>query len=428
MIEPPRLFASFSDREIEARYNQRARTLRLPFVRLYGIILLLVVIAYSIVNPLFLNSIENTELAFLLGLTTLCGGVYVGLTFWPRYVLFPIVDFSALLVIALLVSRINEVLFDHFIAAGIALHVVGVINRLTITAFAAVTLAGRPRLFLAWLGCDFLGWIAQAMPQGLSAAALTYALLSYFSGALIMMAINVAVGLTSRSAFQLADSLDVERAKNEELVLNMLPPAAVARIRSGQLVADSYADASVIFIDMVGFSAMTKRVSPGHLVELLNAFFNHADACARTLGIEKVKTVGDAYLAIAGGNTPSGNSADAAIAFARAVIAGLPQIATSVGFDVGLRVGIHSGPVVGGVIGATRMAYDYWGDTVNIAARLEGTAPPNGIAISESTWLRAKERGGFGEAMQLTLKGVGEMAVFHALPLADQGPEVPAAA
>ncbi|MCH7628069.1 MAG: adenylate/guanylate cyclase domain-containing protein [Proteobacteria bacterium] len=428
MIEAPRLFGAFADRETEARYNERARTLRLPFVRLYGVILLLVMIAYSIVNPLFLSPADNADLAVWMGMTILIGGAYIGVTFWHRYVLYPMIDFAALLLISLLISRINLILFDHFITSGIELRAVGVVNRLIVTAFAAVTLAGRPRLFLAWLCGDVLGWLGQIIPAGIALSAFTYALLSYLSGALIMAAINLAVGLTSRSAFRLADTLDIERAKNEELVLNMLPPAAVARIRSGLLVADSYADASVIFIDMVGFSALAKRVSPGHLVELLNGFFNHADACARELGIEKVKTVGDAYLAIAGGNVPSGNSADAAIAFARAVIAGVPAIGADAGVDVGLRAGIHSGPVVGGVIGATRMAYDYWGDTVNIAARLEGTAPRNGIAVSESTWLRARDRHGFGPATTLTLKGVGDMSVYHALLDEEAEAQPPAAA
>ncbi|MCW1382841.1 adenylate/guanylate cyclase domain-containing protein [Novosphingobium sp. KCTC 2891] len=427
-MEQPGLFAGFADRETETRYNERARTLRLPFVRLYGVILLVVLIAYSIINPLYIEPVENAILAFWLGLTILVGGIYIGVTFWPGYVRHPMLDFAALLVIGLLVSRVNVVLFDHLLHSDAQLRAVGVFNRLAITAFAAVTLAGRPKLFLAWLGCDFVGWIGQVMPGQQAVSALAYALLSYLSGALIMAAINLAVGLTSRSAFRLADSLDIERSKNEELLLNMLPPAAVARIRSGLLVADSYADASVIFIDMVGFSALAKRVSPGHLVELLNGFFNHADACAREHGIEKVKTVGDAYLAIAGGNVPSGNSADAAIAFARAVIAGVDGIGIDAGVEVGLRAGIHSGPVVGGVIGATRMAYDYWGDTVNIAARLEGTAPPNAIAISESTWLRARSRDGFGPPTLITLKGVGEMSVFHASARTDTGETVPAAA
>lgn len=421
-MQQPGVFSAFADRETEARYNEIARTLRMPFVRLYAVLFMTVMLAYSVVNPLYLDPVENARLAFWLGISLLSAGAYVGATFWKDYVRHPMVDFIALLAISLIVARINFVLFEHLLRIHAGLHAVGVVNRLTITAFAAVTLAGRPRLFLAWLGCDLIGWLGQVIPGQTVDAALAYALLSYMSGALVMVAINLAVGRTSRSAFILADSLDAERARNEELVLNMLPPTAVARIRTGQMVADAYADASVIFIDMVGFSKLTKRVSPGHLVELLNSFFNHADACAREFGVEKVKTVGDAYLAIAGGNVPSGNSADAAIAFARAVLGGIEDLRRVAGVDeVGLRAGIHSGPVVGGVIGATRMAYDYWGDTVNIAARLEGTAGVNGIAISESTWLRATDRSAFGPPSTITLKGVGDTCVFQSVVGAAEG-------
>jgi class 3 adenylate cyclase len=134
--------------------------------------------------------------------------------------------------------------------------------------------------------------------------------------------------------------------------------------------------------------------------------------------VEKVKTVGDAYLAITGANLPCENSADRAITFAEAVIAGIPELTKRSGVEISLRVGVHSGPVVGGVIGASRMAYDYWGDTVNVAARLEGSAPVNGIAISESTWLRTRQRKAFGPPSLMPLKGVGEINVFHSLPLA----------
>ncbi len=415
-MEQPGVFSSFGDAATEARYSETARTLRTPFVRIYAVLLMLVAVAYSIVNPIFLEPAENARLAFWLGVTLLLSGCYVAATFWKDYVRHPMVDFAALLLIGMLVSRVNYILFEHLLEIHAMLHAVGVINRLAITAFAAVTLAGRPRLFLLWLGCDLLGWLGQVLPGQQEAAALAYAQLSYFSGALIMVAINLAVGRTSRAAFMLADSLDAERARNEELVLNMLPSAAVARIRGGLIVADSYSDASVIFIDMVGFSKLAKRISPGHLVELLNTFFNHADACAREFGVEKVKTVGDAYLAIAGGNVSTGNSADAAIAFARAVLEGVDDLRRVAGMDeVALRVGIHSGPVVGGVIGATRMAYDYWGDTVNIAARVEGIAAVNGIAISESTWLRASDRSSFGPPSVIALKGVGDTCVFHSV-------------
>lgn len=413
-MQEPGVLNSFSDAATEARYNETARRLRTPFVRIYAVVFMLVALAYSIVNPIYLEPTENARLAFWLGLTLLLSGAYVAATFWKDYVAHPLIDFAALLLIGVLVSRVNLVLFAHLLEINATLHAVGVINRLAITAFAAVTLAGRPRLFLVWLACDFLGWLGQILPGQDHGAALVYAVLSYFSGGLIIAVINIAVGRTSRAAFMLADSLDAERARNEELVLNMLPSAAVARIRSGQMVADSYSDASVIFIDMVGFSKLAKRISPGHLIELLNAFFNHADACTRAFGVEKVKTVGDAYLAIAGGNVAAVNSADTAIAFARAVLEGVETLRRVAGVDdVGLRVGIHSGPVVGGVIGATRMAYDYWGDTVNIAARIEGTAAINSIAISESTWLRASDRSAFGPPIVTPLKGVGDTCVFH---------------
>lgn len=406
----------FADPAVEARFQETARTLRLPFVRIYGVLFMLVALAYSIANPLFVSPEDTAKLAILFGCMLILAGGYIGSTFWSGYVARPGLDFAALLGIVFLLGHINLILFDELIDLEAEMHAVGVMNRLAVSAFAAVALAGRPRLFLLWLGLDLTVFLSTVLPVQSHGAGLWYALLSYTSGATIMIAINVAIDRSSRGAFALAEALEAEHAKNEELVHNMLPAAAVERIRDGRMVADAYADASVIFIDMVGFTRLTQRVSPGHLVELLNAFFNHADRCAAKHGVEKVKTIGDAYLAIAGGNVPAGNSADAAIAFARDVLTGVEELQAVAGTDVGLRVGIHSGPVVGGVIGATRMAYDYWGETVNMAARLESTAPVNGIAISESTWLRARDRAAFGAPHVEMLKGVGETCVYHAAP------------
>lgn len=416
----------FADPAVEARFQESARTLRLPFVRIYGVLFMLVALAYTIANPLLVNPDDNAKLAVLLGATLILAGSYIGSSFWRGYVARPGIDFAALLGIVFLVGHINLILFDELIDMQEQMHAVGVINRLSVSAFAAVALAGRPRLFLLWLGLDLTVFLSTVLPVQSHGAGLWYALLSYLSGAMIMVAINFAIDRSSRGAFALAEALEAERKKNEDLVYNMLPQTAVEKIRDGRMVADSYSDASVIFIDMVGFTKLTKRVSPGHLVEVLNAFFNHADACAARHGVEKVKTIGDAYLAIAGGNVTSGNSADAAIAFARDVLASVAELQAVAGTDVGLRVGIHSGPVVGGVIGATRMAYDYWGETVNMAARLEGTAPVNGIAISESTWLRARDRAAFGPPHNEMLKGVGETCVYHAGPAPERAalPEI----
>ena len=418
----------FADSVVEARFQETARTLRLPFVRLYGVLFMLVALAYSIANPYLINAQDTARLAVLVGCTLLISGAYIAITFWPKYVMQPAIDFAALLAIVFLVGHINLILFDELIDMQEEMHAVGVINRLSVSAFAAVALAGRSRLFLLWLALDLVVFLATVIPVQSNSAGLWYALLSYGSGAIIMLAINFAIDRSSRGAFALTEALEAERAKNEALVYNILPRAAVERIRDGRMVADAYADASVIFIDMVGFTQIAKRVSPGHLVELLNAFFNHADRCAAEHGVEKVKTIGDAYLAIAGANVPSGNSADAAIAFACEVLAGVGELSRIAGVEVGLRIGIHSGPVVGGVIGATRMAYDYWGETVNIAARVESTAPVNGIAISESTWLRAKEREAFGPPHSEMLKGLGETCVYYAAPETRPDGEISAAA
>ena len=410
----PGVFSRFASDGTEARYNETARRLRLPFVRLYCTIFMVAVLSYLIVNPNLVSQTQNARLAVYLGLGLLVAGSYICVTFWDEYVRHPVIDFAALLLLSLLVGRANFVLFEYLGHGGGNVHAVAVINGLILTAFAAVTLAGRPWMFIAWLVADMGGWLGNILMDRTDGA-FAFAMLSYFSGAIIMLAINLAVGRTSRSAFILAEGFDAERQRNEELVLNMLPPAAVQRIRDGRVVADSYADVSVIFIDMVGFSMLAKRISPGHLVELLNSFFNHADRCTAEFGVEKVKTVGDSYLAIAGGNVECTNSADTAIAFARAVIGGVEELRHIAGVEaVGLRVGIHSGPVVGGVIGATRMAYDYWGDTVNIAARLQQAATINGIAISESTWLRARDRADFVSPETMVLKGMGETMVYHA--------------
>lgn len=415
---PGAVKGKFADPAVETRFQETARALRLPFVRVYGVLFMLVALAYSIANPLFVTPEDMAKLAVLFGCMLVLAGAYIGSTFWHGYLARPGIDFAALLGIVFLLGHINLILFDELISLEEEMHAVGVMNRLAVSAFAAVVLASRPKLFLLWLGLDLFVFLVTVLPVQSHGAGLWYALLSYLSGAVIMLAINFAIDRSSRGAFALAEALEAERARNEELVHNMLPPAAVERIRDGRMVADSYADASVIFIDMVGFTKLAQRVSPGHLVELLNAFFNHADRCAAEHGVEKVKTIGDAYLAIAGGNVPTTNSADTAIAFARAVLAGVPALQAVAGTEIGLRVGINSGPVVGGVIGATRMAYDYWGETVNMAARLESTAPVGGIAISESSWLRATDRASFGPPHLEMLKGVGETCVYHTVSTA----------
>src|SRR5690606_15462973 len=130
-------------------------------------------------------------------------------------------------------------------------------------------------------------------------------------------------------------------------------------------------------------------------------------------GVEKVKTIGDAYLAVAGGMGSADGDSVSALAFARDLVTEVERMGREGKIALEVRIGIHTGPVVGGVIGSSRLAYDYWGDTMNIASRLQGVAPPGGVAVSEATWHETRDLHEF-EPQRTMLKGIGEIDVYVA--------------
>lgn len=227
--------------------------------------------------------------------------------------------------------------------------------------------------------------------------------------------VNWDIDRRARATYAATLALEEERAKTEEMLHNVLPEKVAARLRKGEVVADSFGDVSVICVDIIGFSKLARKLSPGHLVKMLNAVFGIADACAARHGVEKVKTIGDAYLAVVGGTSSIAKDAVAVIAFAQDLIAGIQLYAQRAKLDVNVRVGIHTGPVVGGVIGEHRMAYDYWGDTMNTASRIEGAALPGSIAVSDSTYFEACERIEFSEPEDVILKGIGETRIYRVI-------------
>jgi class 3 adenylate cyclase len=403
----------FDDPEVERAFRLTERQSKIPMVRLYGALVLAVMLAYALLNPLFFSYADEVRFTILLAPTLVVLAGYVGLTFWAGYSDRPLVDFTCLLALGLLVLADNAILWDEAASFEGARHANIAINNSLIVAFAAIVLADRPHWFLAWIGCHAAAFASSVLIVEESLAEEVYATLSYLTGAAIGWFINWSLGRSHRTSFALRRALEAERAKTEELLYNVLPESAARRLKEGQVVADAYGDASVVFIDVVGFTRLAGTVSPGHLIEMLNGFFNLADRCAAAHGVEKVKTIGDAYLAIAGGNLPAANSADAAIDFAQAVIAGLGEVREATGLPIDVRIGIHSGPVVGGVIGATRMAYDYWGETMNMASRVEGQAEPGGIAVSESTFLRSRWKELFDLPQTVNLKGVGEAPIYR---------------
>jgi class 3 adenylate cyclase len=408
--------ATFDDPAMEKRFRAETRLALMPYVRLFGFVSVIVVLGYTALNALAFKDADRLQALILCGVWLLLTSAYVGSTFWRGYVRHAAIDFAFLLAIAMVLVKVNMVIFQTLDEMSDDLFADGDINRMIISVFAAIALAGRAPLFIGWILLHagfFMVTVPLAHPGNLVNP---YEILSYATAALVAIFINWLLGKSQRNAFALRLAIDHERARNEELLYKVLPSAAALKLKAGEIVADSFSDATVIFIDVVGFSVLAKRISPGHLIELLNGFFGLADRAAAATGVEKVKTIGDAYLAISGGNIASANSADTAIAFGRAVIAGLPDLHRETGIEIKVRIGIHSGPVVGGVIGATRMAYDYWGETMNIASRIEGVADHNGIAVSEATYLRARDRSSLVAGTTLLLKGVGDTMIYRYQP------------
>ena len=209
------------------------------------------------------------------------------------------------------------------------------------------------------------------------------------------------------------NELRAEKGKTESLLLNILPGTILSRIRKGETaIADRFPDATILFADLVGFTNLADQHSPARIVELLNGLFSAFDRLAKRLKVEKIKTIGDAYMA-AGGLPEEGP--DHALSVAEMALGMIDTVReTGKRFDEALevRIGIHSGEVVAGLIGQHRSIYDVWGDTVNIASRLESTGLPNRIQISESTYQRVKDAFNCELRGPVALKGKGTMLTY----------------
>ena len=177
-----------------------------------------------------------------------------------------------------------------------------------------------------------------------------------------------------------------EKRHSENLLRNILPAEIVTRLRNGESnIADHFDDATVIFADVVGFGKITARMKAFEIVACLNQLFSEFDKLGEDVGIEKIKTIGDNYMAVCGVPTPRPNHGRMAAKFALDMVAATTRLRSRLPVPFTIRVGLHSGPVMAGVMGTRKFAYDVWGDTVNIAARMEAASQPNRVLASATT-------------------------------------------
>ncbi len=205
-------------------------------------------------------------------------------------------------------------------------------------------------------------------------------------------------------------TIEEGRRKSELLLLNVLPEAIAERLKDGEeAIADRFPEVTVLFADLVDFTEMSARNEPEDIVGMLNQIFSSFDELARKHGLEKIKTIGDAYMAVGGLPVPRPDHAEAIAAFAIDLMRDLDAINAESPDLVALRIGIASGPAVAGIIGKNKFIYDIWGDTVNTASRMESHGEPGRIQVSKSTWEILKDRFRFTSRGEIVVKGKGSM-------------------
>jgi class 3 adenylate cyclase/integral membrane sensor domain MASE1 len=207
--------------------------------------------------------------------------------------------------------------------------------------------------------------------------------------------------------------LEAEKEKSEQLLLNILPlPIANQLKQNHRTIADSFAEATVLFADIVNFTKLSATLSPHELVALLNEIFSAFDQMAERHGLEKIKTIGDAYMVVGGLPFPQENHAEAIADMALEMQAEMHQFSDRHQMPFSMRIGINTGPVIAGVIGTKKFIYDLWGDTVNVASRMESQGIAGQIQVTEATYKCLCDRYHFESRGEISIKGRGQMNTY----------------
>jgi class 3 adenylate cyclase len=206
------------------------------------------------------------------------------------------------------------------------------------------------------------------------------------------------------------EALAREHERSENLLYNILPRSIARRLKGDSAaIADGFAEVSVLFADIVGFTELSARMPPAELVQLLNRVFSELDDLTEQRGLEKIKTIGDAYMVAAGLPEPRADHAQALVELGLDMLDAVERSGHETGHPLSLRIGIHTGPVVAGVIGKRKFIYDLWGDTVNVASRMESHGVPGRIHVSAEVASRLGGDLEISEARTTQVKGKGAM-------------------
>jgi adenylate cyclase len=231
----------------------------------------------------------------------------------------------------------------------------------------------------------------------------------------LLFAMNFGFGLTYMiaAAFLFMYLLEMARQRADDLLLNILPDPVAKRLKEGAgTIADSFSEVTVLFADIVDFTRLCSGVDPVDVVDMLNAIFSEFDDLAEKYGLEKIKTIGDAYMVAAGLPEPRADHCEVTAAFAVDVLKAVSKYTAWNNEPIRLRIGINAGPVVAGVIGHHKFIYDLWGDAVNTASRMESNGLANVIQVTRAVRDKLRGKYEFEEREPIYVKGKGEMVTY----------------
>ena len=207
--------------------------------------------------------------------------------------------------------------------------------------------------------------------------------------------------------------IKIEQEKSDKLLLNILPESIAKRLKNGEsLIADDFEDSTVLFADLAGFTKLSSTISATDVVMQLNSIFSLFDGLLIKYSLEKIKTIGDCYMLVGGLPKPDKNHADSVARMALEMLDTIEQINTKTDQSLKVRIGINSGPVAAGVIGKEKFIYDLWGDTVNVASRMETFGSNSKIHVSSNTYLQLKDYYNFTKRDEINIPGKGTMQTY----------------
>lgn len=207
--------------------------------------------------------------------------------------------------------------------------------------------------------------------------------------------------------------LAIEQGRSDKLLLNILPKSIADRLKANDArIADSYEEVTIMFADLVDFTQLSAGMPPAQLVDILNQVFSQFDRLAEKYELEKIKTIGDAYMVVGGVPVAREDHAAAIASMALEMQSILRDLARTSSQDLKMRIGINTGPVVAGVIGSKKFSYDLWGDTVNVASRMEHHGLPDAIQVTDSTYQLISNQFTFQDRGVITVKGRGEVKTY----------------